>query len=126
MANINLQFGIEDVVFTAHSSGPQKRIVESVRIDGEGVSYGFRRQGNGYLSVFYGGGNSYYGESDVFPDKKSAMARCAQLAEKDKEREAESERKRIEDLKETAEKAVSRYQAVLKGLPDPEDEEWGD
>ncbi len=105
MATFTTKFNIFDSVYVASTKGIDKRIIKSIKINKEGISYSFGRSST--WSVFLD--ETFWDEKEIFTTEEEALAEHERLLAKQEETMLQS---RIDSLAEKKKELIELQEEI--------------
>lgn len=109
MKTIECKYEVGEVVYVATSNGAYKKVIDAIKVDNDGIDYGFYRRG---LYLIIAGGYIWLSEDDLFPTKKEALVKVKQLQEEREKRLEENKKTDIQELAEKIKKDQERLERM--------------
>lgn len=121
---IETKYDIDDVVFTALSTGTDRKIINAVKATKKGIYYGFETSSTSFFASLWSDGISWYPQEDVFQTKEAAASRVKELERRQEKEKGKERKKEIESVKKSIEHDQERLSALLEGRePEYSDED---
>lgn len=119
MNQIETQYAIGDLVYTANEHGYDRDVIKAIKIESlnQKISYGFGRKSDGFYGFMFGYSDKYnwYGVGTIFESKEKAQAHHEALKAKE---DAKAAKEREQRKKERLAKLDKERQSILDGEDD--------